>query len=166
LRVTQPSVSKAIGDLEAALGVQLFDRSPRGVAPTIYGEALVKCGSAVFDELRQGIRNIEFLADPAVGELRIGCLYSILVTALPTVIQNFRQRHPRVRLQVDNVPTLTLQLTGLRERKFDLTFARIVRPFTEEEDDLNAEILFNDRLVVAVGMNSRWARRRKIDLEE
>jgi DNA-binding transcriptional LysR family regulator len=40
------------------------------------------------------------------------------------------------------------------------------RAFTDEEDDLNAEILFNDRLVVAVGMNSRWARRRKIDLAE
>jgi DNA-binding transcriptional LysR family regulator len=81
LRVTQPSVSKAIGDLEAALGVRLFDRSPRGVYPTNYGEALLKCGSAVFDELRQGIRNIEFLADPAAGELRIGCLSSILIAA-------------------------------------------------------------------------------------
>src|SRR3954468_20588682 len=63
LRITQPSVSKAIGDLEAELGVRLFDRSPQGVAPTMYGSALLKCGSAVFDELRQGIRRIEFLAD-------------------------------------------------------------------------------------------------------
>jgi DNA-binding transcriptional LysR family regulator len=52
LRVTQPSVSNAVGDLEAALGVRLFDRTPRGVEPTIYGEPLLKCGSAVFDELR------------------------------------------------------------------------------------------------------------------
>ena len=73
LKITQPSVSKAIGDLEEALGVRLFDRSTRGVEPTIYGDVLVKCGSVVFDELRQGIRHIEFLADPTVGELRIGC---------------------------------------------------------------------------------------------
>lgn len=83
LRVTQPSVSKAIGDLEAALGVRLFDRSPQGVAPTTYGSALLKCGSVVFDELRQGIRTIESLSDPTSGELRIGCLGAITATMIP-----------------------------------------------------------------------------------
>src|ERR1700730_10179877 len=73
LRVTQPAISKAIGDLEAAVGVRLVDRSPRGVEPTAYGYALLKCGVAVFDELRQGIRSIEALADPTAGEVRIGC---------------------------------------------------------------------------------------------
>src|SRR4051794_34213741 len=69
LNVTQPSVSKAIGDLEAALAVRLFDRSPQGVEPTMCGRALLTCGTIVFDELRQGIRNIEFLTDPTAGEL-------------------------------------------------------------------------------------------------
>src|ERR1700690_885357 len=77
LGITQTSVSKAVGDLEAALGVRLFDRSPQGVEPTIYGSALLKCGAAVFDELRLGIRNIEFLSDPKVGELRIGSSESL-----------------------------------------------------------------------------------------
>lgn len=48
LRVTQPAVSKAIADLEATLGVRLFDRSPQGVQPTRYGDALVKCGTVCF----------------------------------------------------------------------------------------------------------------------
>ena len=55
LGVTQPAISKAVGDLEAAVGVRLLDRSPQGVEPTIYGHALLKCGLAVFDELRQGM---------------------------------------------------------------------------------------------------------------
>src|SRR5580698_7273713 len=71
LKITQPSVSKAISDLESVLGVRLFDRSPQGVAPTIYGEALGRCGTVVFDELRQGIRGIEFLADPTLGVVKI-----------------------------------------------------------------------------------------------
>lgn len=49
LRVTQPAVSKAIGDLEAAVGARLLDRSPHGVEPTVYGRALLKCELAVFD---------------------------------------------------------------------------------------------------------------------
>jgi DNA-binding transcriptional LysR family regulator len=51
-RVKQPSVSKAIGDLEGVLGVRHFDRSPQGVRPTIYGDALIECGVAVF-QLKQ-----------------------------------------------------------------------------------------------------------------
>src|SRR5215475_10190592 len=73
LNVTQPAVSKAIGDLEHTLGVRLLDRRPQGVEPTIYGHALLKRGNAVFDELKQTIRDIEFLADPTIGEVRIGC---------------------------------------------------------------------------------------------
>jgi DNA-binding transcriptional LysR family regulator len=45
----------------------------RGVEPTIYGEALLKRGLIAFDELKQGVREIQFLADPTAGELRIGC---------------------------------------------------------------------------------------------
>src|SRR5688572_14283079 len=65
LRVSAPAVSQVIADLEHAVGVRLFDRSRRGVEPTVYGRALLTRGRAAFDELRQGIRDIGFLADPA-----------------------------------------------------------------------------------------------------
>src|SRR5882672_1612789 len=96
LRVTQPAISKAVGDLEAAIGVRLLDRSPIGVEPTVYGHALLKCGLAVFDELRQGIRNIEHLADPTAGELRVGCQITLAATILPPIIEQFCDRYPRV----------------------------------------------------------------------
>jgi DNA-binding transcriptional LysR family regulator len=166
LRVTQPAVSKAIGALEAVLGVRLFDRSTQGVEPTMYGEALIKCGSAVFDELKQGIKTIEFLADPTSGDVRIGCLTSIAATILPVVIQRFAQKYPRVVVHQDDVNFLAEQLSGLRNRKHDLTVARLMRPLTDDEGDLNVEVLFNDRMVLTAGTHSRWARRRKIDLAE
>src|SRR5262245_17084426 len=73
LGVSPPTVSEVIADLEHGLGVQLFDRTAQGVEPTMYGRALLKRGLAAFDELKQGIRDIQFLADPTVGELQIGC---------------------------------------------------------------------------------------------
>src|SRR5450755_1542202 len=73
LAISPPVVSKAIADLERTLGVRLLDRSPQGVEPTMYGRALLNGGVAVFDELRQRVKEIEFLANPTVGELRIGC---------------------------------------------------------------------------------------------
>src|SRR6185436_13334055 len=74
LGVTQPAVSEVVAGLEHAFGVRLFDRSPHGVEPTVYGRALLKRGVAAFDELKQCIREIEFLSDPTSGELRIGCI--------------------------------------------------------------------------------------------
>src|SRR5215475_908009 len=59
LRMSQPAVSEAIATLESALGVRLLDRSPRGVQPTIYGHALLKRGHVVFDEIKQGLRDIQ-----------------------------------------------------------------------------------------------------------
>ena len=78
LGVSQPAVSDAIADLEQALGVRLLDRRPQGIEPTMYGDALLRRSAAVFDELKQCIRDIEFLGDPTAGELRIGCPEELL----------------------------------------------------------------------------------------
>ena len=73
LNITQPSISRAIAELEDAVGVPLLDRNPQGIELTAYGRALLDSGVKVFDDLRQGVRQIECLADPAAGEVRIGC---------------------------------------------------------------------------------------------
>jgi DNA-binding transcriptional LysR family regulator len=68
LGMSQSAVSQAVAALEHALAVRLLDRTPRGVVPTLYADALMKRGRVAFDELRQGVKDIEFLADPAVGQ--------------------------------------------------------------------------------------------------
>src|SRR2546429_8494798 len=73
LAISHPVVSKTISDLEQTLGVRLFDRNSQGVDLTDYGRAVLKCGVTVFDEMRQGLKQIEFLTDPTSGEIRIGC---------------------------------------------------------------------------------------------
>jgi hypothetical protein len=73
-------VSQVIAELEHAVGVKLFDRNSRGVVPTTYARALQMRARTAFDELRQGIRDIEFLADPTAGELTIGYPESTAIT--------------------------------------------------------------------------------------
>src|SRR5262245_55266603 len=68
LNTGQSAISRSIADLEHAVGVRLVDRTHRGVEPTAYGRALLNGGVAAFDDLRQAVRNIEFLADPTAGE--------------------------------------------------------------------------------------------------
>src|SRR5712675_362495 len=96
LRMSQPSVSESIANLEAALRVRLLDRSPRGVEPTIYAQALLKRGYVVFDELQQGLRDLEFLANPTVGEVRVGCPENLSAGFVPEIIERLSVKHPHL----------------------------------------------------------------------
>ncbi len=97
LAISQPSVSKAIAEVEHVLGLRLFDRGPKGIEPTAYGRALVKCGVAVFDELRQGVKKLEFLVDPAAGELRIGCNETLAAGFVSAIIERLSRQYPGSR---------------------------------------------------------------------
>jgi DNA-binding transcriptional LysR family regulator len=167
LGVSQPAVSEVIADLEHTLGVRLVDRSPRGIEPTIYGSALLKRSVTVFDELKQSIRDIEFLSDPTVGEVRIACMESLWFTLLPEVILRFSEQYPNVEVRADLTGN-SVEFPGLHERKYDCMLQRVPASSLEGSafDDLNVELLFNDTMVIAAGAGSRWARRRKIDLAE
>src|SRR5881227_2933358 len=101
LAMTQPSVSAAIANLEHMLGVRLLDRSPRGVEPTIYANAMLKRSTAVFDELKQSIKDIEFLTDPTTGEIKIAGPLGLASTVIRHVFERFAKKYPRVVLHFD-----------------------------------------------------------------
>jgi DNA-binding transcriptional LysR family regulator len=164
LGVSQPVISAVIADLEHAVGARLFDRSPQGVEPTQFGQSLLKGGVGAFDELSQAIRQIEFLADPSAGEVRIGCPETVSAI-LPPIFQRIHQRHPRVVFHVSDIVAPTLDLPQLRDRSLDLAVLRIFWAPPHPEF-LQVEEVFDDETLVVVGINSPWARRRKLDLAE
>jgi DNA-binding transcriptional LysR family regulator len=168
LGVTQPAVSKVIADLEHTLGVRLLDRSAQGVEPTKYGRALLTRSNAAFDELRQSVRDIEFLADPTVGEVRIGCQETFAAAILPSVIHRFSRAYPRVVLHVEQLGSLAAESSALRERTIDIGMFLLVKPHDDKlfADDLNVEVLFLEKMVIVAGRQSRWGRRRKVDFVE
>jgi DNA-binding transcriptional LysR family regulator len=166
LGMSQSAVSQAIAAIEHALRVPLLDRTSKGVTPTIYGSALLRRGSAAFDELRLGVQEIENLADPATGEVRISSAEASAAAILPPVIERMSQRHPRIKLQVFDTPGTT-EFPELRERSVDFRFSILLRPLEGElAKEFQVEILRYDRICLAVGASSPWARRRKIDLAE
>lgn len=163
LGTSQPAVSRAIADLEHALGVSLLDRSPAGVEPTQYGRALIQRGLAAFDELRQGIKDIEFLADPTAGELRIGCSEAMADTFVAVAIEELSRRHPRLAFHIET--SVGVVLEQLAMRNLELVISRMPKNATGKYIVVE-ELLFDDSFVVAVGPQSRWLRRRKIELIE
>jgi DNA-binding transcriptional LysR family regulator len=163
LNISQPAVSKAIKSLEQTLGVRLLDRTPQGIEPTIYGRALLKSGAAVFDELLQSVRQIEFLADPGAGQLHIGCTEAGAAGFVPTVIARLSRRHPRVLFRVTTGDAATFIERHLPQRDIDLAVGAL--PDTaDSHDDIDSEVLFEERYVVMAGASSRWARKRNVAL--
>jgi DNA-binding transcriptional LysR family regulator len=168
LGITQPAVSASIADLENLLGVRLLDRGPHGVSPTPFGKILLKRGQAAFDELRQGIEEIEHLADPASGEVRIGCTESIAAGVLVPIIEKLSKNFPRISLHVSLTDTSTLAYPQLHDRSVDLVVARLAKLPKNGRltDQLNADVFLNDRFCIVSGVASKWSRRRKIDFAE
>ena len=152
LGVSQPAVSEVISDLEHALGVRLLDRSSRGVEPTMYGRALLKRGTVAFDELKQSIRDIEFLADPSSGEVQLGCAEATASGLLPPFLIQFLKQYPRVTPHVKPLSTPTLELSSLARPQPRLRSRTASGgPPEGEHDDLNIEMLFDDELAIAAG---------------
>jgi len=166
LGISQPSISEAIANLEGALGVRLLDRSPRGIEPTIYATALLKRGLVIFDELRQGMREIQCLADPTIGEVRIGCPETLTAGFLPAIIDRTSRSHPQIVFHVVHEDSATSEFRELRERNIDLMLGRVIEPGPILDDELHAEILFKEEYFVVAGAESPWARRRKVNLAD
>jgi DNA-binding transcriptional LysR family regulator len=168
LGITQPAVSAAVADLEHAVGVRLLDRRPRGVTATPYGATLLRRGRAAFDELRLAMDEIQQLADPASGDVRVACSESIAAGMLLPVIDRLTDTYPKLTLQVSSANAPTLEFPQLHDRKVEVVLAHLFRPPVNGQLDehLDATVLFNDRFCLAAARNSRWARRRKIDLAE
>jgi DNA-binding transcriptional LysR family regulator len=164
LAISHPVVSKTISDLERTLGVRLFDRTSQGVEVTSYGAALLKCGVNVFDEMRHGLKQIEFLTDPTSGELAVGCPEIMNAGIVPAISQRLLQQHPGIQLRVIHADVALSQFNPLRERRVELLVGRL--PETFVEDDLLLEPLLQEPFVVVAGVNSKWSRRRRVELAD
>ena len=164
LAISQPVVSKAIAELEQVVGVRLFDRVPHGVEPTVHGLALLKRSTAIFDDLRTSVSELEFLSDPSAGELRIGCEETLATGLLPRLIDQLTQKYPRIIFDVALGDPPTLQQRDLLGRRVELA---IMRTAIEDLDEgLDAKLLYDDRLWIVAGARSPWASRRKVSLAD
>jgi DNA-binding transcriptional LysR family regulator len=163
LNTTQPSVSRAIAELEQTTGARLLERHPGGVEPTACGRALLDGGIAMFDDLHQAVKNIEFLTDPTSGEVRLGIVPAFGASFLTAAIDQFSRRYPRVRFEIKTGLVETLH-RHLLDRTIDLAIsARFGRLATERVDFQN---LFDGSFVVAASAKNPWSRRRKIELAD
>jgi DNA-binding transcriptional LysR family regulator len=139
----------------------LLDRTPKGIEPTLYGRALIKRGLAVLDELRQSVKEIEFLSDPNAGELRVGFGETVAAGLVPAALAQLARRYPRVTVHTEQGTFGTL-LEFLRNRKCEVAVTRML----SQELDMSSEPIHYDQLFVVVGSRSKWARKGRVALAD
>ncbi len=124
LHITQPVVTRAIHELEDILGVTLFERGPRGVTPTLFGEGFIEHARAVLAQVRQAAVQVEELSRADVGQVVVGIHLAGANLLLPTAIANIKAEHPRLTVVVRDAPP-DLLLTQLQSGEVDLTVGRL-----------------------------------------
>ena len=160
LHIAQQSLSQQMRTLEAQLGATLLVRSSRGVVPTAVGEVLVREARAVLAQADRAVEAVRSAARGEQGELRVGFLPSVANYLMPAVVRAFRERHPAIVLQTDDVPMAAL-VAGLREGRFD---AGLSRPSLS--DDLAEEVVLREPVGAVLPEGHRLADRATLTLAD
>jgi DNA-binding transcriptional LysR family regulator len=150
LHVTQPVLSRGLQELESILEVKLFDRNPRGMTPTVFGEAFLEHAHAIDLHLRDARQYLNELADASVGIVTVGIYLAGSNQLLPRAIASMKSTRPRVTVVVHEASPYRLR-ASLLAGEIDLIVGRL--PSGEPPAGLRRLALHSEpiRLVVARG---------------
>jgi LysR family transcriptional regulator, cyn operon transcriptional activator len=162
LRVSQPTLSHQIKQLELQMGATLFDRLNRRVRLTPAGEVLRLRALTILRELadaRQAIAELQALES---GHLSVGIVSTVNVSVLPEAVKRFRDHYPKVAVSVRELSMQNLE-TELIAGRLDLGIS-FISP--RQEYQLESEPLFHERLVAVLPKNHPLGRVRKVPVSK
>lgn len=137
IHTTQPAASLLLQQLEERLGVQLFERLPRGMRPTPYGEVMIRYAQGALHEFEYAEAQLVELARGAAGMVRIGTVTGPVPTLLTRGVLAFKAQHPKVRVAIE-VGTSDTLLPALIRGDFDLVLGRL--PDQQDSQGLDIQL--------------------------
>jgi DNA-binding transcriptional LysR family regulator len=147
LAMTQPAATKALRELEDAVGVQLFVRHARGMNATVYGEAVMRYARVVFEDLDELREELAAIEAGDVGKVRIGAVMAPAPELLTRAIVGLKEAHPRLQITVQ-IDTSDVLVPALQQDQLDLMIGRI--PDGVPALDLSFETLSEEALSIVV----------------
>jgi DNA-binding transcriptional LysR family regulator len=147
LNMSQPAASKLLKDLEDVLEVSLFERLPRGMRPTWYGETMIRHARVALASLNQAHDELQAAKAGQFGQVSIGAITSPALMLLPEAVQAVKAHHPdlRVTLQIETSDVL---IEKLNQNKLDILVARLFAQ--HDKSDLRYEVLTDEPISVVV----------------
>ena len=147
LNIAQPAATKSIHDLELTFGAKLFERSNRGVRPTLQGDVIIRHAKLVLAQMRQAADELTSLSSGIYGRIMVGALLAGTPTLLPQSILKARRERPGIAISVMEGTNDKL-LPMLRTGELDLVLGRL--PEDRELTGLQHEFLYDEPIVVVV----------------
>jgi DNA-binding transcriptional LysR family regulator len=147
LNMTQPAASKLLKDLEDMLEVKLFDRLPRGVRPTWYGETMIRHARMALASLSQAHEEIDALKAGRFGQVSIGSITAPAITMLPDAVAHIKSTHPSLRVQLQ-IETSDVLIDRLAQGKLDMVVGRLFA--RHDKSDLRYEALVEEPVAAIV----------------
>jgi DNA-binding transcriptional LysR family regulator len=161
--LTQPGASKLIGELEHALGVPLFERLPRGVAPTWYGKVLIRRAGAALAEMDAAHQEIMQGLAGVGGRVRLGSVLTPSTSLVPHAVRLLKERSPGVQIAI-SVDTSKAMVEQLRAGELDIVIGRILDPSAGAE--LSFEPLADEPHCLVVRAGHPWLGRFDLTPED
>ena len=164
LRVAQPAISRALRELEHALGITLFERLSKGMTLTVFGDALLRHIRTIFGELRDASEELHALQDGSYGQVTIGCTRLLIAGVLPRVLSAFVRGHPGINVSIREAKT-TMLIGELRARNLDIVLGRLA-PSVDREGDLEYKSLFDEKLVLVAARDHPIVKGKTLSLSK
>lgn len=161
LNMAQPPLSRQIQQLEAELGVQLFDRESRPLSLTPGGRLFREHALGVMQRMDEMRGTMKRFAASERPRFVIGFVPSVIYARLPRVIRGFRELAPDVELSLIEMMSLE-QIAALKEGRIDAGFGRV----RFDDPALRREVLREERLVVALPLGHPLAGERPVTLAD
>ncbi len=168
LNMAQPPLSQQIQNLEAELGVKLFDRSRRRVSLTEAGEVFLKRARVILDTADQAAVEAQRIGRGEMGRLAVGFMSAAMLDQFPPILSTFREQLPDARVELVQMPS-DEQLAGVAGGHIDVGFGDLAE--TAETVDVNGtrvriETIWREELLAALPPRHRLANRPTLDLTE
>ncbi|MBI3711956.1 MAG: LysR family transcriptional regulator [Burkholderiales bacterium] len=162
--MTQPAASKLLAELEYALGVQLFDRLARGIAPTWYGEIMIRRAGTALAEMNTAHQEVMELFSGLRGQVAIGSVMTPSTSLVPRAVQRFKEHHPLVNVSIQ-VESSTQLLQQLRAGQLDMMIGRLISG-NDTFSELKFETLQDEPHKLIVRADHPLSRRHDLRLDE
>jgi len=163
LSLTQPSVTKALQDVESILAVKLFERSNRGLEPTAYGEIFARHAKIVLAQLRHAAEELESLRAGYSGKVTVGTLLAASASILPDAIALLKKQRPGVAISVV-VGTYDILMPSLLVGDLDMVLGRL--PEEGRSRALIYEEFYAEPICVVTRRGHPLARKRRLSLRD
>ncbi len=163
LNMAQPAATKTIRDLENDLEVELFERSSRGVTPTLYGDIVIRHAKLILSQVKHASEELASLKGGLAGRVTVGTLLAASATLLPSAIAKLKTERPNVSINLVE-GTIDTLLGGLRIGDIDLIVGRL--PTSPQDEGISSEVLYEEPVVLVARKNHPLMSKKKIQLSQ